>query len=58
MTISRSGGVVELTIRESVYDHLRGVLRRYTLCEERSADYEWLVQFIADLEKGDTERHA
>ncbi len=53
--ISHSSGFVEITLRESVYDHLLGVLRRYTLCEGTNADYVWLVRFLADLERRDAE---
>lgn len=51
----RSDGLVEILIRASVYDHLRSVLRRYTLCEETADDYAWLERFLADLDRRDAE---
>lgn len=46
---------VEITLRADVYRHLRGVLHRYTLCEETADDSAWLERFLADLEQRDAE---
>ena len=48
-------GFVEILLRAAVYRHLRGVLLRYTLCEETVDDAEWLGRFLADLERRDAE---
>jgi hypothetical protein len=48
-------GLVEITLRHEVYDRLRGVLRRYTLCEETDADSMWLERFLDDLDRRDAE---
>ncbi len=50
------GQFVELTMRAEVYDYLRGMLRRFALCEETYADYFWLEHFLGELETRDTER--
>lgn len=51
----KDNGLVEILLRATVYDHLRSVLRRYTLCEETADDYRWLETFLADLDRRDAE---
>jgi hypothetical protein len=51
----KDSGFVEILLRATVYDHLRGVLKRYTICEETADDSTWLETFLADLERRDAE---
>jgi hypothetical protein len=53
--VNEENGFVEITLRAAAYRHLRGVLRRYTLCEESADDSLWLERFLADLDRRDAE---
>jgi hypothetical protein len=53
--VNEENGFVEITLRATAYQHLRGVLRRCANGDDSADDGVWLERFLADLDRRDAE---